>query len=152
MLTVDHASDLQAHAGQPIGSSQWFAIEQKNIDDFARLSGDDNWIHVDPERAARDMPGGRTIAHGIYVLSLIPWLQRQIFTIRKRGRGLNYGYERVRFLAPVPVGSRVRLTMSPVQATRQPSGTRIEFESTMEIEGSEKPALIARNIILIEDA
>lgn len=151
MLTVEHASDLQAHAGQPIGSSDWFAIEQENIDDFARLSGDDNWIHVDPERAARDMPGGRTIAHGIYVLSLIPWLQRQIFVIRKRGRGLNYGYERVRFLAPVPVGSRVRLSMSPVQATRQATGTRIEFESTIEIEGSEKPALIARNIILIED-
>ena len=152
MLAVEHATDLQAHAGETIGSSDWFTIEQKNIDDFARLSGDDNWIHVDAGRAAREAPGGRTIAHGIYILSLIPWLQRQIFTIRNRGRGLNYGYERVRFLSPVPVGSRVRLTMSPVQATRQPTGTRIEFESTVEIEGTERPALAARNIILIEDA
>lgn len=152
MLTVEHAADLQAYAGQPIGSSHWFLIEQKNIDDFARLSGDDNWIHIDPDRAARDMPGGKTIAHGVYVLSLIPWLQREIFAISRRGRGFNYGYERVRFLAPVQVGSRVRLTMSPVQTTRQASGTRIEIESTMEIEGSEKPALVARSLILIEDA
>ncbi|MBS7705026.1 MaoC family dehydratase [Chelatococcus asaccharovorans] len=151
MLTVDHAMDFNAHAGRPIGSSQWFAITQKNIDDFARLSGDDNWMHTDPVRAGRDMPGGRTIAHGVYILSLIPWLQREIFEIRRRGRGFNYGYERVRFLAPVPVGSRVRLTMTPVQATSQASGTRIEIDSTVEIEGSDKPALVARSIILIED-
>nr|WP_246573966.1 MaoC family dehydratase [Chelatococcus asaccharovorans] len=143
--------DFNAHAGRPIGSSQWFAITQKNIDDFARLSGDDNWMHTDPVRAGRDMPGGRTIAHGVYILSLIPWLQREIFEIRRRGRGFNYGYERVRFLAPVPVGSRVRLTMTPVQATSQASGTRIEIDSTVEIEGSDKPALVARSIILIED-
>ncbi len=152
MLTVEHAADFQAYAGQSIGSSHWFLIEQKNIDDFARLTGDDNWIHIDPDRASRDMPGGKTIAHGVYVLSLIPWLQREIFTITRRGRGLNYGYERVRFLAPVQVGSRIRLSMSPVQATRQASGTRIEIESTMEIENSEKPALVARSLILIEDA
>jgi acyl dehydratase len=152
MLTVEHAIDLRAHAGQPIGSSGWFTIEQQHIDDFARLTGDDNWIHVDTERAAREMPGGKTIAHGLYVLSLIPWLQRGIFDIRRRGRGLNYGYDRVRFLTPVPVGSRIRLAMSLVQATAQTTGTRIELESTVELEGSERPALIARNIILIEDA
>jgi acyl dehydratase len=152
MLTVEHAIDLEAHAGRAIGASDWFTIEQPQIDDFARLSRDDNWIHVDPERAAREMPGGKTIAHGLYVLSLIPWLQRQIFAVRRRGRGLNYGYDRVRFLAPVPVGSRIRLSMVLVQATRQPKGTRIAFESTVEIEGSERPALIAGNIVLIEDA
>lgn len=151
MLIVEHAIDLQLHAGRPMGSSHWFTIEQQHIGDFARLSGDDNWIHVDAERAAREMPGGKTIAHGLYVLSLIPWLQRQIFDIRKRGRGLNYGYDRIRFLAPVPVGSRIALTMSLVQATAQATGTRIELEATVEIEGSDKPALVARSIILIED-
>jgi acyl dehydratase len=151
MLTVERAIDLQLHAGRPMGSSHWFAIEQQHIGDFARLSGDDNWIHIDAERAARDMPGGKTIAHGLYVLSLIPWLQREIFVIRRRGRGLNYGYDRVRFLSPVQVGSRIRLNMSLVQATRQTTGTRIELESIVEIEGSDKPALIARSIILIED-
>lgn len=151
MLTVERAIDLQLHAGRPIGSSQWFAIEQQNIEAFARLSGDDNWIHIDTERAAREMPAGKTIAHGLYVLSLIPWLQREIFAIRRRGRGLNYGYDRIRFLTPVQVGSRVRLTMSLVQATRQATGTRIELDSSVEIEGSDKPALVARSIILIED-
>lgn len=151
MLTVEHAIDLQLHAGQPIGSSHSFTIEQQHIDDFARLSGDDAWIHVDTERAAREMPGGKTIAHGLYVLSLIPWLQREIFVVRRRGRGLSYGYDRVRFLAPVPVRSRIRLSMSLIQATRQATGARIEFDSTVEIEGSERPALIARNIVLIED-
>lgn len=151
MLTVEHAIDLQLHAGRLMGSSHWFTIEQRHIDDFARLSGDDYWIHVDTERAARDMPGGKTIAHGLYVLSLIPWLQREIFAVRRRGRGLNYGYDRIRFLAPVQAGSRVRLTMSLVQATRQTTGTRIELDATMEIEGSDKPALIARSIVLIED-
>ena len=151
MLIVEHAIDLQLHAGRPMGSSRWFTIEQQHIDDFARLSGDDNWIHVDTERAAREMPGGKTIAHGLYVLSLIPWLQRQIFDIRKRGRGLNYGYDRIRFLAPVSVGSRIRLSMSLVQATAQATGTRIELEATVEIEGSDKPALIAKSIVLIED-
>jgi len=151
MLTVDRAVDLQLHAGRPMGSSDWFTIEQRHIDDFARLSGDDNWIHVDTARAARDMPGGKTIAHGLYVLSLIPWLQRGIFAIRKRGRGLNYGYDRVRFLTPVQVGSSIRLSMSLVQVSRQASGARIELDATMEIEGSDKPALVARSIILIED-
>lgn len=151
MLTVERAIDLQQYAGRPMGASDWFTIEQQQLDAFARVSGDDYWIHVDPERAARDMPGGKTIAHGLYVLSLIPWLQRQIFDIRRRGRGLNYGYDRVRFLAPVPVGSRIRLTMSLVQAARHGAGTRIELDSTVEIEGSDKPALVARSIILIED-
>jgi acyl dehydratase len=151
MLTVEHPIDLQHHAGHPMGSSDWFTIEQRHIDDFARLSGDDNWIHVDIERAAREMPGGKTIAHGLYVLSLIPWLQRQIFAVGRRGRGLNYGYDRVRFLAPVPVGSRIRLTMLLVQATRQSTGTRIELDATVEIGGSDRPALMARSIILIED-
>jgi acyl dehydratase len=151
MLTVERAVDLQLYAGRPMGSSDWFRIEQRHVDDFARLSGDDYWIHVDPERATRDMPNGKTIAHGLYILSLIPWLQRQIFAIRKRGRGLNYGYDRVRFLSPVQTGSRIRLTMSLVQATPQATGTRIEVDSTVEIEGSDKPALVARGIILIED-
>lgn len=151
MLTVERATDLQPHAGRPIGSSDWFTIEQRHIDEFARLSGDDNWIHVDIERAAREMPAGKTIAHGLYVLSLIPWLQRGIFAIRRRGRGLNYGYDRIRFLTPVQVGSRIRLTMSLVQVSQQATGARIELDSTVEIEGSDKPALIARSIILVED-
>ena len=149
MLSVERAMDLQVHAGQHLGTSDWFTVKQGDFDAFARLSGDDNWIHVDPVRAAQDMPSGRTIAHGLFLLSLIPWLQRQVFEVRLRRRGLNYG---VRFLSPVPVDSRIRLHMALVQATAQPSGTRVELESTIEIDGSGKPALVDRGIILIEDA
>lgn len=151
MLTVEHALDLQAYAGKELGVSDWVAVTQRDIDDFARLTGDDHWIHVDAARAATEMPGGRTIAHGLLVLSYVPALQRQIYRILQRGRGFNYGYERVRFLSPVPVESRVRLRQAMVGATRHDKGTRLEIDATMEIEGSERPAIVARSIILIED-
>lgn len=151
MLTVDRAMELKAHAGEVLGSSDWLAIEQENIDAFARLTGDDHWIHVDRERASREMPRGRTIAHGLYLLSLIPRLQRQIYAIRQRGRGLNYGYDHVRFLLPVPAGSWVRLTLTLIDALPHPRGTRVETEARINLDGSDKPALAASSILLIED-
>lgn len=151
VLTVERAPDLEAHARQVLGTSRWVTVTQQAIDDFARLSGDDHWIHVDTQRARSEMPQGRTIAHGLYLLSLIPALQREIYTIRKRGRGLNYGYDRLRFVAPVPVDSRVRLKQTLVDAAAHALGTRLEFDEEIEIEGSEKPALIARHILLIEN-
>lgn len=151
VLTVERAPDLEAHAGHVLGTSRWVTVTQQAIDDFARLSGDDHWIHVDTQRARSEMPQGRTIAHGLYLLSLIPALQREIYTIRKRGRGLNYGYDRLRFVSPVPVGSRVRLKQTLVDAAAHALGTRLEFDEEIEIEGSEKPALIARHILLIEN-
>lgn len=151
MLNVEHSLDLKAWTGQVLGTSEWVTVTQEAIDDFARISGDDHWIHVDTERAQREMPDGRTIAHGLYLLSLIPALQRQIYTIRNRGRGLNYGYDRVRFVAPVPVGSRIRLKQTLVNATPHERGTRLEIDAEFEIEGREKPALVARNILLIEN-
>ncbi len=151
MVIVEHALDLQAYSSKELGVSEWVTVTQRDIDDFARLSGDDNWIHVDVARAAKEMPGGKTIAHGLLVLSYVPALQRQIYQIRQRGRGFNYGYERIRFLSPVPVGSRVRLRQTMVGATRHEKGTRIEIDGTMELEGSERPAIVARNIILIEN-
>ncbi|MCT8989902.1 MaoC family dehydratase [Chelativorans sp. SCAU2101] len=151
MLTVERAIDLKAHAGKVLGSSDWVTVEQEAIDTFARLTGDDHWIHVDRERARREMPGGRTIAHGLYLLSLIPFLQRSIYAVRRRGRGLNYGYDRVRFVSPVQEGSRVRLTLKLIDAAPHPRGTRVETETTIELEGSDRPALVASNILLIED-
>lgn len=149
MLIVERGIDLKAHIGSSAGTSEWVTIEQAAIDDFARLTGDDHWIHVDVERAAREMPGGRTIAHGLYILSMIPVLQRQVFRIEKRGRGLNYGYERVRFTSPVPVRSRVRLNMTFVSIEPQGGFTRIESDAVMELENSAKPAVAARTIVLI---
>ncbi|WP_117195613.1 MaoC family dehydratase [Rhizobium terrae] len=152
MLNVEKAIDLKTHVGGSIGMSDWLTIEQAAIDDFARLTGDDHWIHVDVERAKKEMPGGRTIAHGLYILSLIPVLQRQVYRIERRGRGLNYGYERVRFTSPVPVRSRVRLNLNLVSVEPQGAFTRIETDAVMELENSEKPAAVARNIVLIADA
>jgi acyl dehydratase len=151
-LLFDHAADLAAHVGgPPLGTSDWVKLDQAKIDAFAALTGDDHWIHVDIERAALEMTGGRTIAHGFLVLSLIPLLQRSLYTVRRRGRGLNYGCNRVRFTAPVPVGSRVRLRQSVVECVRLESGTRITFESTIEIEGQERPALVAETLLQIFD-
>ncbi|MEO3387992.1 MaoC family dehydratase [Mesorhizobium sp. CAU 1741] len=151
MITVEHAGDLAAYAGQRLGHSDWVEVKQDAIDDFARLTGDDHWIHVDIERASREMPGGHTIAHGLYMVSLMPRLQRDIYTVQKRGRGLNYGYDKLRFVAPVPVGSRVRLALTLAEAAPHPRGTRIVCEAAMELDGAEGPAVVARHILLIEN-
>ena len=150
-VTVEHAADLAAHIGAVLGASRWVAIEQQQIDAFAALTGDDHWIHVDTQRAAAEMPGGKTIAHGFFVLSLIPALQRDVYTIRQRGKGLNYGCNRVRFTAPVPVGSQVRLRQAVKECVRVEGGTRITFESIIEVQGQERPALVAETLLQIFD-
>jgi acyl dehydratase len=151
-LQLDRASDLARYVGAPLGASHWITLDQSKIDAFADLTGDDHWIHVDVERAAREMPQGRTIVHGFFVLSLIPFLQRGIYTIAHRGKGLNYGCNRVRFTAPVPVGSRVRLRQSVKECVRVESATRITFDCTIELEGQERPALVAETLLQIFDA
>jgi acyl dehydratase len=150
-VVVEHAADLAQHIGAPLGASDWVTLDQAKIDAFAALTGDDHWIHVDVERASREMPQGKTIVHGFLVLSLIPFLQRGVYTIRQRGKGLNYGCNKVRFTAPVPVGSRVRLKQTVQECVRLESATRLTFESTMEIEGQERPALVAETILQIFD-
>src|SRR3979490_1509807 len=109
MLEVERAADLKAYEGKEIGVSDWFTVTQEQIDKFADATGDHQWIHVDVERAKREMPGGKTIAHGFLTLSLIAGLAHQTHDIPQRSRGINYGSDRVRFTAPVPSGSRVRL-------------------------------------------
>lgn len=151
MLIIPTPRDLLEHIGQKMGASDWFTIEQRHIDDFARLTGDDFWIHVDTERAKREMPQGKTIAHGLFTLSLVPALQRGIFRIEKRGKGLNYGSNKVRYTAPVPVGSRVRLHQTLASAERVGAATRMTTLCEFELEGSTRPALIAEFILLVQD-
>lgn len=150
-LVVEQAADLARHIGQPLGCSAWTVVDQAQVDAFAALTGDDHWIHVDRERAAREMPQGRTIVHGFLVLSLIPALQRSIYTVRQRGRGLNYGCNRVRFTAPVPVGARLRLRQTLLDCQRLDGATRLSFESTIELEGQERPAVVAETLLQIFD-
>jgi acyl dehydratase len=152
MLLLQTPADLLAHVGQKLGVSDWFTVEQHHIDAYAQVTGDDFWIHVDVARARRDMPGGKTIAHGLFVLSLVPRLQRDIFRIEHRGQGLNYGSDRVRYTAQVPVLSRLRLHQTLLKATRQEGATRITTQCEFEIEGQTRPALVAEFILLIRDA
>lgn len=151
MLTVNKAADLAAYSGTLLGHSEWVEIDQGKIDIFADLTGDRHWIHVDVERAGREMPEGRTIAHGLLLLSLVPDLQHQIYAVEQRGAGLNYGYDRVRFVSPVPVGSRVRLALKVTAVEPHAQGTRVLTQSTIEIDGRDKPALVADNILLLLD-
>ena len=149
MLEVEKPADMAAHIGQDIGTSEWVLVDQRMIDLFADATGDHQWIHVDVERAKNDMPGGKTIAHGFLTLSLLPRLST--FRIRKSSRGINYGANRVRFTNPVQVGSRVRLNQKLKAVEPIEGGQRLIFDSTVEIEGQARPALIAETISLAYD-
>ncbi|MES2412237.1 MAG: MaoC family dehydratase [Pseudomonadota bacterium] len=151
MVELERPADLVAWVGKEIGVSDWSVIDQKKISAFAELTGDDHWIHVDVERAAKEMPGGKTIAHGFMTLSLIPFLVRSVYRIRLRGKGLNYGLNRVRYTSQVPVGSRVRLRQTIKAAEIVEGGVRVTSDCVIEIEGQDKPALVAEFLMLVYD-
>lgn len=133
--------------GEEVGRSQWRTISQDQVNMFAEATGDHQWIHVDVERARAGAFGG-TIAHGYLSLSLIPILQRDIFRVEGVAMGINYGLESVRFPAPVPVGSRIRLTSQIAAASETAGGVRVIFRSTIEIEGAGRPACVADCVVL----
>ena len=146
-LTVATPQELAQHVGREFGPGDWVTVDQAMIDQFAEITGDHQWIHVDVERAKREMPGGKTIAHGYLTLSLIPRLGRGLITITKVKRGLNYGSNKVRFTGTVPAGSRVRLRtkllkVEPVEG----NGVRVTSEVKIEVEGQDKPALVAETL------
>ena len=151
MLEIERPADLAAYAGKAIGVSDWYTVTQEQIDKFADATGDHQWIHVDVERARREMPGGKTIAHGYLTLSLVPRLAAMIYRVKKRSRGINYGSNRVRFTGPVPAGSRIRLNLSIKAVEPIEGGVRVTSESTMEIEGGERPVLVAETISMMFD-
>lgn len=146
MLEIERPADLAAYVGKEIGVSDWFTVDQAIIDKFAEATGDHQWIHVDVERAKREMPGGKTIAHGYLTLSLVPRLAQTIYRVNRRSRGLNYGSNRVRFTGPVPAGSRIRLHQKIKAVEPVEGGVRITSENTVEVEGADRPALIAETI------
>ncbi|WP_375394391.1 MaoC family dehydratase [uncultured Sphingomonas sp.] len=150
MRQFENAAAFAATMGEPHGPSDWVTVTQSMIDDFAKATGDRQWIHVDVERAAREAPGGTTIAHGYLTLSLLGTLMPLVFDVRA-ARIINVGSNRLRFLAPVPVGARLRLTMTAREAEPTSGGLKITCEAQFEIEGAKKPALIADLIILYID-
>ena len=152
MLVVERAADLAEYVGKSVGVSEWVTVDQKMIDAFAEATGDHQWIHVDVERARRELPGGKTIAHGYLTLSLLPRMAAGIWSVRQRSRGVNYGSNKIRFTAPVPAGSRVRLQQTLVSLeVVEGNGHRLTMASTVEIEGSTRPALVAEVLTVIYD-
>jgi acyl dehydratase len=146
MTTVyAHLADLRERVGHEIGVSDWVVVDQRRIDLFAEATGDHQWIHVDPVRAAQG-PFGATIAHGFLTLSLIPEFAASAFEVADSHMGLNYGLDRVRFTAPVPVDSRLRgrfrlLAFDPIDG-----GAQLTTEVTVEREGQSKPVCVAHSI------
>jgi len=149
MLTVETPYELEAYVGKVLGRTEWVQITQSMIDDFARLSLDNNWIHVDVERARRELPDGKTIAHGMLTLSLMTGMGGEIVKVRHRGRGINYGSNKVRFTAPVPVDSRICLERSLIAFERAEGGVRLTYGNTMYREGQERPVMIAESLNLM---
>jgi len=139
--SIDEAIEL---VGQELGIGQWKLIDQHRIDEFAEVTEDHQWIHVDTERVKAETAQGSTIAHGFLTLSLIPALSKDNYSFENRKMGLNYGLNKVRFLAPVPVDSRVRVRSELIHAARiSDTAVNITIRHTVELEGSEKPAAIA---------
>jgi acyl dehydratase len=150
MLKVEKPSDLLQHVGETLGPSEWLTVTQEMIDKFADATGDHQWIHVDVERAKKELPGGKTIAHGYLTLSLLPRLAPTLMKVEKRRRGVNYGSNRVRFTAPVPAGARIRLKQKLVKVEPvEDNGFRITSEMTMEVEGNTRPAMVAETLGIV---
>ncbi|WP_418316646.1 MaoC family dehydratase [Piscinibacter sakaiensis] len=145
MQSYAHLNDLQALVGEHLGDSDWITIDQQRIDLFAQATGDHQWIHVDPQRAAAG-PFGATIAHGFLTLSLLPEMTAAAFEVADVRMGVNYGLNRVRFTAPVPVGSRLRGSFKLLAFEPIAGGAQLVVEATIAREGSDKPACIAESI------
>ncbi|MEU0463563.1 MULTISPECIES: MaoC family dehydratase [Amycolatopsis] len=150
MRTLNSIGELRALVGTELGTSAWHEVTQARIDAFAAATDDFEDIHVDPERGAAAGFGG-TIAHGLYTLSLGPKFLYEIYTMRGHSLGLNYGFDRVRFLTPVRVGARVRMVARLSEAREISGGTRFTLTQTFEIEGSDKPACVAESVLAYFD-
>ena len=145
MRTIDGLAEVLALSGADLGASDWVAVEQARIDLFAEASGDHQWIHVDPERAAAG-PFGKTIGHGYLTLALVVPLLWQVISFPEDAMIVNYGLNKVRFPAPVLVGSRVRLAAAVKQVTETRNGAEIVLALAVEVEGATRPACIAEAV------
>jgi acyl dehydratase len=144
-VTVTLVEQLSARIGETVGVGEWVTVSQEQIDRFAESTGDHQWIHVDPERAARG-PFGTTIAHGFLTLSLIPAIAPTVDVGEVR-MAINYGLDRVRFISPVPVGSRLRAHVVLKEVVEVAGGVHVKNEITLELEGAEKPACVAEALV-----
>ena len=146
MKVYDGVAGFANAEGDVLGTSDWLEIDQARIDTFADATGDHQWIHVDAARAAEG-PFGATIAHGFLTLSLLPPLLNELYRVDNVRMAVNYGLDKVRFMAPVRVGSKIRLTARVLSVTPLEGAVQATFESTFEIDGSDKPAAVVHSIV-----
>jgi acyl dehydratase len=142
-IVIPGIDRLKDWVGKEVAVTDWVPVSQDRIDAFASATGDDQWIHVDRERSARESPYGATVAHGLLTLSLLPWLMREAVEIQGARMGINYGLNRVRFTGPVPAGSRVRARFALAAAEEIEGGMQTVWNVTVEREGEAKPVLVA---------
>ena len=151
MRTFTTIEEIRAAVGEELEPGDWLEVEQSRVDTFADATDDHQWIHVDQERAAQG-PFGTTIAHGYLTLSLIPRLLEELLVVTDQVRGTNYGIDRARFTSPVPVGSRVRMSGRLVEVRSRPDGgLQYKVGVELQVEGQERPALVAETIYLAYD-
>ncbi|MEY4607119.1 MAG: MaoC family dehydratase [Ilumatobacteraceae bacterium] len=141
---VNGVAGLRELVGQHLGYSDWMEITQERVNQFAEATGDHQWIHVDPERAAKESPFGGPIAHGYLTLSLGPVLMPQVIATTGFRMGVNYGCNKVRFMSPVPVGARLRLGVTLVEVEDIPGGSQQTYDFVFECEGAAKPSCAAQ--------
>ena len=144
--TISSFEDFKVFEGQEIGVSEWLEVTQEQIDQFADATNDHQWIHVDVDRAKKEMPGFKTIAHGYLTLSMIPTMSSSFIEFKNLERAINYGVNRVRFTNPVPVNSKIRVRATVVRVRRRSGAVHVIGETTVEIQGEEKPACVAETV------
>ena len=146
MRIITSIDDAKALVGEEVGLSDWVVIDQHRIDQFAEATADHQWIHVDTERAVREMPDGKTIAHGYLTLALIPAFTGDFVHVENLARAINFGLNKVRFYAPVPVGSRLRGRAVVLKAQQRAGALLLTSEVRLEVEGHRKPACVAETL------
>ncbi len=144
MIVVDHPGELRLYVGQELGVSEWRSLTLEDLRGFGAITGDEHWIHTDPERAARETLYGGVLAHGFLLLSLVIGLAGQVYTVKGAKSWLNYGLDKVRFTHPVTLADRLRLRVTLSEVEPQPrGGTRLKLALALEIDGKARPALVA---------
>ncbi len=142
--TAKDLEDLKTYIGQHLGYSDWMEVTQEQVNQFADATGDHQWIHVDPERAAKESPFGGAIAHGYLTISLAPPLLGQVLRVEGVKMGVNYGINKLRFPSPVPVGAKLRAGATLASVEEIPGGAQVAMDATFEVEGADKPSCVAQ--------
>jgi len=146
MKVFDNLAEFETATGTELGPTEWIEVDQERVNRFADATEDHQWIHVDPERAANG-PFGGTIAHGLLTLSLLPRLMHDLYRVDNVAMAINYGFNKVRFITPVPVGSKIRATSRVAQVDKLDAGLQATLVTTIEVDGAAKPAAVIESIV-----